>query len=512
VPKVSADLDPMELSESPITGAHEARELPARAKFVIVGSGFAGICMAIKLKQSGRTDFVILEKAHDVGGTWRENTYPGAGCDIQSHLYSFSFELNPKWSRMFARQPEILDYLRHCVRKYGLEEHLYFGAEVSGGEYDDDRQEWRVQLADGREIRADFAVLGLGPLHRPTLPDVPGIEDFEGPSWHSAEWNHDFDLRGKRVAVIGTGASAIQFVPQIAKQVSRLHLFQRTPAWIIPKRDRHIGALTKLLYRSVPGFQRAHRNLIYWMLETRVIGFAINPKLLKAAQGIADVHRKRQVADPELRRKLTPEYALGCKRVLVSNNFYPVFGQEHVELVDDAVAEVRARSVVAADGTEREVDAIIYGTGFHVTDSFDKLHLVGPAGRKLSEEWSEGLSAYYGMTVAGFPNVFFLVGPNSGLGHNSIIFMIEAQVGYLMRCLDLMDRKGAKRIEPKKSAQDRFNAGIQDQLVRQVWSVGGCQSWYLDAHGRNTTIWPGFTWRYWTRTRRPDESAFVFDH
>jgi cation diffusion facilitator CzcD-associated flavoprotein CzcO len=509
--KVSADLDPMDLSEEPITGAHDARELPERAEFVIVGSGFAGLCMAIKLKESGRDDFVILEKAGDVGGTWRENTYPGAGCDIQSHLYSFSFELNPKWSRMFARQPEILDYLRHCVRKYGLEKHLYFGAEITGGEYDDDRQEWRVQLADGREIRSDFAVLGLGPLHRPILPDVPGIETFEGPSWHSAEWNHDVDLTGKRVAVIGTGASAIQFVPQIAKQVDKLHLFQRTPAWIMPKRDRHISGLTKALYRRVPGFQRAHRNLIYWILETRVIGFAINPKMLKAAQGIADSHRRRQVPDPALREKLTPDYTMGCKRVLVSNNFYPALMRDNVELVSDAVAEVRAHSVVAADGIEREVDAIVYGTGFHVTDSFDKLQLVGPKGRKLSEEWSDGLSAYYGMTVAGFPNVFLLVGPNTGLGHNSIIFMIEAQVNYIMQCLDMMDRRGAKRISPKKDVQDRFNAGIQADLVKQVWSVGGCKSWYLDAQGRNTTIWPGFTWRYWTRTRRPDSRAFVFE-
>jgi cation diffusion facilitator CzcD-associated flavoprotein CzcO len=511
MPKVPAELDPMDLSEAPIDGAHEARELPERAGVVIVGSGFSGLCMAIKLKEAGRHDFVILEKAHDVGGTWRENTYPGAGCDIQSHLYSFSFEMNPKWSRMFARQPEILDYLRHCVRKYMLEEHLYFGVEVSGGAYDDESDEWRVQLADGREIRSDVAVLGLGPLHRPVLPDVPGIESFEGPSWHSAEWNHDYDLTGKRVAVIGTGASSIQFVPKIAEMAARIHLFQRTPAWIMPKRDRHISGLTKALYRAVPGLQRAHRNLIYWILETRVIGFAVNPKLLKAAQGIADAHRKRQVPDPELRRRLTPDYTMGCKRVLISSDFYPTLSKEHVELVDGAVAEVRPRSVVTADGAVREVDAIIYGTGFHVTDSFDNLDLVGPGGRKLREEWADGLSAYYGMTVHGFPNVFLLVGPNSGLGHNSIIFMIEAQVNYIMECLRLLDRQGAKRMQPTRRAQDRFNAGIQRDLVKQVWSVGGCKSWYLDARGRNTTIWPGFTWRYWQRTRKPDPDAFVFE-
>ena len=514
--RVAEETDPMDLSEAPITGGHPAREVPARAKYVIVGSGFAGLCMAIKLKQAGRDDFVILEKGDDVGGTWRENNYPGAACDIQSHLYSFSFELNPKWSRMFARQPEILDYLRHCVREYRLEEHLYFGVRFDGGEWDEAAKEWRVKLGApesesgaGTEIRASYVALGMGPLHRPLLPDVPGVGDFEGPAWHSAEWRHDVDLTGKRVAVIGTGASAIQFLPRVARQAASVVLFQRTPAWIMPKRDRHISGVTKALYRGVPGFQRAHRTLIYLTAESRAMGF-VNPKLMKAAEGIANVHRKRQLRDPELARRLKPDYTMGCKRVLISNDFYPALARDHVALVDQGVREIRRNAVVAADGTEHEVDAIIYGTGFHVTDAFDTIDMRGPAGRSLKQDWAGGMAAYYGMTVAGFPNMFILVGPNTGLGHNSIVFMIEAQTEYLMKLLALADENGAATVAPTPQAQNRFNAGVQRALATQVWSAGGCQSWYLDEHGRNTTIWPGFTWRYWLRTRKPNAGAYEF--
>jgi cation diffusion facilitator CzcD-associated flavoprotein CzcO len=522
--RVAEETDPMDLSEAPITGGHPARELPARARYVIVGSGFAGLCMAIKLKQAGRDDFVILEKGDDVGGTWRENTYPGAACDIQSHLYSFSFELNPKWSRMFARQPEILDYLRHCVREYGLEDHLYFGVRFDGGEWDYAVREWRIKVGGsgvgsgmgsgarsgaGGEIRAGFVVLGMGPLHRPLLPDVPGIEEFTGPSWHSAEWRHDVDLTGKRVAVIGTGASAIQFLPRVARQAASVVLFQRTPAWILPKRDRHISGVTKALYRNVPGFQRAHRTLIYLTAESRAMGF-VNPKFMKLAEGVANAHRKRQIPDADLARRLKPDYTMGCKRVLVSNDYYPALARDHVTLVDQGVREIRENSVVAADGTAHEVDVIIYGTGFHVTDAFDTIDMRGPAGRSLRQDWAEGLSAYYGMTVTGFPNMFILVGPNSGLGHNSIVFMIEAQVEYLTKLLALTDSRGAATVAPTPEAQRRFNAGIQRALATQVWSAGGCQSWYLDEHGKNTTIWPGFTWRYWLRTRRPDAGAYHF--
>ncbi|GAA2041812.1 NAD(P)/FAD-dependent oxidoreductase [Catenulispora yoronensis] len=530
--RVPEDRDPMDLSEAPITGGHPARELPANTRFVIVGSGFAGLCMAIKLKQAGHHDFVILEKGDDVGGTWRENTYPGAACDIQSHLYSFSFELNPKWSRMFARQPEILDYLRHCVREYELEDHLYFGVRFDSGTWDDAARRWRVKLGGAgvgggtgtgtgtgngtgtgtgtTELTADFVVLGMGPLHRPLLPNVPGIADFQGPSWHSAEWRHDVDLTGKRVAVIGTGASAIQFVPRVAEQAAQVVLFQRTPAWIMPKRDRHISGPTKALYRNLPGFQRAHRTLIYWTAESRAMGF-VNPKFMKVAEGVANAHRKRQVRDPDLARRLKPDYTMGCKRVLISNDFYPALGRDHVTLVDQGVKEIRGNSVVAADGTEHEVDVIIYGTGFHVTDAFDAIDMVGPAGRSLKQDWSGGLAAYYGMTVAGFPNMFILVGPNTGLGHNSIVFMIEAQTAYLMKLLALARERGAATVAPTERAQRRFNEGIHRALATQVWSAGGCQSWYLDENGRNTTIWPGFTWRYWSRTRKPDQSAYCFE-
>ncbi|MBW8487602.1 flavin-containing monooxygenase [Actinomadura parmotrematis] len=479
---------------------------------VIVGTGFSGLCMAIGLKRSGVHDFVILEKAGEVGGTWRENTYPGCACDIMSLLYSFSFEPKSDWSRMFPEQHELLDYIKGVVDKYDLAQHIRFRTEVTGAEYDDASDTWRVTVqgegaAPGEVVRGQALMAGMGPLHQPNVPDLPGLASFEGETFHSAEWNHDYDLAGKHVAVIGTGASAIQFVPRIAREVGALTLFQRTPPWILPKPDRPVLGVERALFKRVPGVQRGYRSAIYLVQESFVLGFE-NPRLLKLASGLAQWHLKRQVPDAELRAKLTPRYTMGCKRTLVSSDYYPALTRDNVQVTTAGVAEVRPRSIVAGDGTEHPVDAIIFGTGFHVTDAFEHARIVGRNGLRIQDAWKDGIEAHLGVTVAGFPNLFLLLGPNSGLGHNSMIFMIEAQVRYVLRCLELLRAGGGSRIAVRAGAQDRFNRWVRRRSEGAVWVSGGCTSWYLDGNGVNRAAWPASTVNYWLRTRRLDPADF----
>lgn len=467
---------------------------------VIVGTGFSGLGMAIQLRKEGREDFVILEKADDVGGTWRDNTYPGCACDIPSHMYSFSFEQNPGWSRAYSPQPEIWRYLREVAEKYDLHRFVRFGQEMTGARWDADENRWYVTSKSGDEFVAPALVSGVGALHLPQIPRLPGIERFKGRAFHSARWEHDYDLAGKRVAVVGTGASAIQFVPRIAKDVAELTLFQRTPPWVMPKPDREMPPRLRAAFRSVPVLQRVFRNALYWMLEARAIGFNGHPAVMKIGQRIAKRNLTKSIADPVLRRKLTPDYTMGCKRVLVSNDYYPALARDNVDVVTAGITEVREHSIVDGAGVEHEVDAIIYGTGFHVTDAFDGLEIIGRDGRNLGKEWAaEGMRTYQGITVSGFPNLFFLLGPNTGLGHNSVVFMIEAQISYVAQALRLAR---GKALEPRPEAQERFNVEIQRKLANGIWTQGGCRSWYLDAKGVNRTIWPGFTWRYWLETRK----------
>jgi cation diffusion facilitator CzcD-associated flavoprotein CzcO len=477
---------------------------------VIVGTGFAGLGMAIALRKAGVTSFVILEKADRVGGTWRENTYPGCACDIRSHLYSFSFEPKADWTREFAPQPEILAYLEHCVDKYDLARHIRFGQEVTGAEYDEARAAWDVTTAGGDLVTGKALVIGQGPLHVPNIPDLPGLERFEGRAFHSARWDHGYDLTGQRVAVIGTGASAIQFVPQIAAKTAHLTVFQRTAPWIMPRPDR---AFTD---RQIQRFRRSrlarltHRNLIYWLQESFVLGFE-HPNLIRAAERIGRAHIARQVDDPALRPKLTPHYTLGCKRALVSSDYYPSFNRPDVDLETSRIAEIREHSIRTSGGREIEVDAIIFGTGFHVTDAMAKAHIVGRNGLKITDAWRDGVEAHLGTTVAGFPNLFLLVGPNTGLGHNSIIFMIESQVRYIMGCLRLVARHGAASIEVKPGVQDRFNHWVQEKSRGSVWLKGGCASWYLDSEGVNRSLWPASTINYWLRMRRVRPADFTLE-
>ena len=475
-----------------------------RVSVIIVGTGFSGLGTAIKLKQAGIHDFVVLEKEDEIGGTWRDNTYPGCACDVPSLMYSFSFEQNPNWSRLFAEQDEIQEYLRHCARKYDVRKHIRFGVEFTGAEWDETERTWHVPAGDGTEYVGKALVSGLGALHLPSYPELNGLERFQGEVFHSANWNHDYDLEGKRVAVVGTGASAIQFVPQIAKKVSRLHLFQRTPPGIQSKPDREIPERVKRWFRRVPGLQRLARAAVYWTLELRSIAVIHSPRLVKLSERLAKRYIRKEIKDPELAKAVTPDYAMGCKRILLSSDYYPALNRGNVDVRTDGVSEVREHSVVDGAGHEHEVDAVIFGTGFHVVDAFDHLSIVGREGRKLQDAWRDGMEAHLGMTVSGFPNLFFLLGPNTGLGHNSVVFMIESQINYVISCLRPLLRGELSQLDVRQSAQDAFNEEIQGELSGAVWSAGGCRSWYVDENGVNRALWPGFSWQYWRRTRKVD--------
>jgi cation diffusion facilitator CzcD-associated flavoprotein CzcO len=476
---------------------------------VIVGAGFAGLGMAMTLKRAGRDDFVILEKAAELGGTWWENTYPGCGCDIASHLYSFSFAPKTDWSRAYAEQPEILGYLKQTAERFDVVRHIRFNTELVDARFDEPTDRWVVTAADGSTYIGQALVLGVGALNQPTYPDLPGLPSFTGPTFHSARWNHDVDLTGKRVAVIGTGASAIQLVPRIAPQVAQLHVVQRTAPWLLPRPDHPFGPRAKRVFATVPPARWAYRSALYWRNEIAAAGFTMNPKLMRAVAAMSRRHLRKQVADPALRAKLTPSYTIGCKRILIASDYYPALTRPNVELVTEPITEVGPQWIVTDDGTKRGIDVIIFGTGFRVVDKLAQLPVTGLGGVTLAQAWRGGVEAYLGMTVAGFPNLFILLGPNTVLGHNSVVFMIEAQLRYVMRCLDRL--RGARRISVDPAAQRRFNARLQRRMRHTVWLAGGCRSWYLDAAGVNRALWSGSSVGYWLRTRRPRRAHYILE-
>ena len=473
----------------------------------IVGSGFAGLGAAHRLKQAGIEEFAILERAEDVGGTWWANTYPGCQCDVASHLYSFSFAPNPDWTRTYSMQPEIQAYLRRTAEQLGLVPYIRFGHEVRHATWDEEAKLWRLETPAG-PLTARVVVGGQGGLSEPRVPDIPGRESFEGPSFHSAAWDHTVDLAGKRVAVLGTGASAIQIVPSIQPEVGQLKVFQRTPPWVIPHTDRPTTRIERALYRRFPALQRMVRRNIYLMREWLIFPMAKKPGLLKPLERRALAHMRRAVKDPELREKLTPRYRIGCKRILPSNKWYPALAEPNVDVVTEGIAEVRPNGIVASDGTLHEVDVIVYATGFHVTDIPFAKRVTGRAGRTLHEVWNGSPQAYKGTVVPGFPNMFFLLGPNTGLGHNSIVYMIEAQIRYLVDALETMGEHDLHAVEVKQEAFAVWNDAIQRRMPPTVWNSGGCASWYIDANGRNTTIWPDWTWRFRRLTREFDLAAY----
>jgi cation diffusion facilitator CzcD-associated flavoprotein CzcO len=503
---------------------------------LIVGTGFAGMGMAIQLEKAGFHDFTVIEKGADVGGTWLVNDYPGCACDVPSHMYSFSFEPNPEWSREFASQPEILAYLRRCADKYGLRPHIQFNTQVVGAVYDAAACLWNVHLARTedvarvmadhglkpgdplpslsalpatRTVRARVVVSAMGGLSTPAIPKLKNLDRFQGRTCHSQQWDHGYDLRGKRVAVVGTGASAIQFVPKIQPTVAHLDIYQRTPPWVLPKADRAIPSPLRRLYRALPIARQARRLSIYTMLEGRAVALALEPRLVRVAEAYARLTLRRQVPDPVLRKKLTPAYALGCKRVLLTNDWFPAVTQPNVDVVTTGIAEVRERSIVDSEGVERPVDAIVFGTGFRVSDPIPRGGVVGRDGVDLAESWGSVPEAYKGTSVAGFPNLFLLVGPNVGLGHNSLVYMIESQIRYVVDAMRAMRRERLVEVEVERSAQDRFNVALQRRSARTVWTRGGCNSYYLDPKtGRNIAVWPGFTFHFRWVTRAFDATAY----
>ena len=493
----------------PTTSPHESSKGEAHVRHVrvaILGTGFSGLGIAIRLKQRGYDDFVLIEQAADVGGTWRDNTYPGCACDVPSNLYSFSFALNPHWSRVFPPQREILDYLRRCAGRYGILPHIRWNSELLDASWNEDHQCWHISTTQG-QLTADMLILGNGPLSEPSLPPIPGIERFEGTMFHSACWNHDYDLTGKRVAVIGTGASAVQFVPQIQPLVGHLSLFLRTPPWILPRQDRPVPDWKKMMFRILPITQRLMRTRIYLRLELVALALVYWPAMLESFERLSKRHLARQVSDAALREKLTPRYSMGCKRILLSDDFYPALTQPNVEVITDRIREVRANSIVTGDGREREVDTIICGTGFHVTNAQLPQHVYGRGGQSLADRWHAGLSAYLGTTVSGFPNLFLLIGPHTGLGHNSMVYMIESQINYILDCLRTMDRRNLRAVEVRPDVQEAFDMEMQRRMRGTVWT-SGCTSWYLDANGRNTTLWPGFTFEFRRKTRHFDPQHY----
>jgi cation diffusion facilitator CzcD-associated flavoprotein CzcO len=477
-------------------------ELPAEVDVAIVGAGFSGLGMAIRLLQEGREDFIVLERGEEVGGTWWFNTYPGCACDVPSHLYSFSFAPNPDWTQTYSPQSEIRDYLGRCADDFGVRPKIRLRCELTGAAWDREAGRWRLVTSDG-ELLARVLVSAAGPLVEPRVPELAGLQSFGGAAFHSARWDHGYDLAGKRVAAVGTGASAIQFVPAIRPLVDRIHVFQRTPPWVVPHSNRPITRLERRLYRRLPAAQVLARGFTYLVREPLVLGFVKRPRLMRVVERVARRHIRRQVPDPELRTRLTPSYTIGCKRILPSNDWYPALGESNVELVTEPIVEVRPRSIVAADGTEREVDAIIFGTGFHVTDIPIATLIRGAAGRTLADAWEGSPRAYRGTTVAGFPNLFFLLGPNTGLGHNSMVYMIESQLEYLLDALRAMERAGAAAVDVRPEAEADYNRALDRRMKGTVWT-SGCASWYIDATGRNSTLWPDWTWRYRRRTARFD--------
>lgn len=482
----------------------ESRE---HAKVIIVGGGFSGIGMATRLKEVGVEDLIVLERASDVGGTWQANTYPGCTCDVPSHLYSFSFAPNPDWSSTYSPQPEIREYLRRCADRFGVRPHLRLNVEVELATWLEDDRLWELRTSAGT-FTANVVVSAMGPLTEPKMPDVPGLSAFEGKVMHSARWDHDYDLTGRRVASIGTGASAIQYVPEICDDVDRLHVFQRTAPWIMPHGKRQISDVERAIYRRVPLAQKLVRGAVYVGRELLVIGFAKRPGIMGVLERLARSHRNKQIADPQLRRDVTPDYDLGCKRMMPSNHWYRALQRPNVELVPSGLREVRARSVIDAHGVEREVDAIVLGTGFHVTDIPVAHHVRGRDGVLLSDVWRGSPRAYLGTSMPGFPNFFMLLGPNTGLGHSSMVYMIESQVEHVRTAIGAMHAANAATIEVRREAHDAFNRDVDAQMRGTVWDVGGCSSFYLDATGRNATLWPDWTWRFRRHATRFEAAAY----
>lgn len=479
---------------------------------LIIGAGFSGIGLGIRLKQQGYSNFLIAEAASGVGGTWWANRYPGCACDVQSHLYSLSFAPNPNWTRQFAPRSEIQSYLDDCITRFDLSEHLRLDTRIDRAKWQEEDARWHVWDQHGNRYRARLLISAIGGLSRPMIPDIPGLSKFKGHCFHSQQWPDNLDLANKRVAVIGGGASAIQFVPKIASQVEQLDFYQRTPQWILPKPDRPIRPWKRRLYRRLTPLRLLRRLGHYLLLESRLPAFNLSPGW---SSRLTFLHRRKalgllrkQIDNPALRQKLTPGYAMGCKRVLMSNDFYPALNRANVNVLAGTINEIRADGIVGADNVPRPADILILATGFQATRPLPGGMIFGREGKDLADVWAIGPSAYKGSAVAGFPNFFTLLGPNTALGHNSVLLMIEAQINYVLGALQSLEN-GRESLEVKRDLQLAWNQRLDQTLDRSVWSRGGCGSWYLHpVSGRNTTLWPDYTRRFAKLTAEFDQDAY----
>ena len=481
---------------------------------LIVGGGFSGMATAVALQKEGINDFHIIDRGHDFGGTWRDNSYPGAACDVPSHLYSLSFAQDFDWSRSFGTQPEIYEYQREVARNHGLYSSAHFKTEMVDARWDDDAARWVVVTEDiDSGARTTWAakelVLGVGALCEPRMPDIQGIETFAGEVFHSSRWNHEVDLRDKRVAIIGTGASAIQIIPKIAPIVGRLDVYQRTAPYVIPRLDRNYTSIERTALRKIPGLRRVVRAQDWFFRELQIPGLTRDSRLMAPIKFLSQGMLRMQVKDPELREKLTPKFTIGCKRMLISNTYFPAIARDNVELVTSPIDRVGPHSITTVDGTERTIDVLIICTGFHVTDSpaFDLVH--DGSGQSLATKWQrEGMSAYKGATVPGFPNMTMIMGPATGLGHSSMIYMIESQVKYFVEMLKAKKRAGVNVAEVREQAFNKWNDWVRERVKTTVW-ITGCGSWYRDAHGNAPAVWPSWTWLFRAKTRKFDDGAYV---
>jgi cation diffusion facilitator CzcD-associated flavoprotein CzcO len=475
---------------------------PRDVRVAIIGSGFGGLGAAIRLREAGIEDFVVLERAHELGGTWRDNTYPGCACDVPSHLYSFSFALNPNWSRFFAPQREILDYLRRTARERGITDQIVFGAEVRSGRWDDDQQRWLLDTSAGA-FRARAVIAAAGPLSEPSIPDIPGLASFGGKVFHSAQWDHEHNLSGERVAVIGTGASAVQFIPYLQREAAQLDVYQRTPGWIMPRGDHAIPAVERGLLRRVPYLQRGLRGLIYYVLELLVIGLTIDQRMLSLLEAVARTNLRRSVRDRDLRAKLTPRYRIGCKRIIFSDDYLPALTKPNVELITNGIESIDEHGIRGVDGRHRPVDTIILGTGFKVYDSPIWQRMTGRGDTTIADAFANGgPQAYVGTVVSGFPNLFLVIGPNTGLGNNSMINIIEGQLVFVLDALRALDGPDVAALDVRREVQDGYNVRLQQRMQGTVWTAGGCNSWYLGPDGSNRILWPSFSDAFKRRLRR----------
>lgn len=491
--------------------SEQVKEVETIYDVVVIGTGFSGLGMAAQLKRGGKDSMIILERADDVGGTWRDNTYPGAACDQPSHLYSFSFHLNPDWPSVFSAQPAIHAYLRDVAKKESLLSHIKFKQDVKDARWDAAKKLWVITTGD-RVYYGRVLISAAGLLSEPKLPEIKGLEDFAGDSFHSARWNSSISLADKRVAVIGTGASAVQIVPEVAKIAANLTVFQRTASWVVPRPDRDFTESEKGMFRKMPEKMQELRTSIFWENEERYAQRAAVPSLLEKARTIALKHLEDQVPDLELRKKLTPDYEIGCKRILKSSDFYPALGRSNVELVTERISHIESDAIVTTDGVRHHIDALVLSTGFEATRLPISERIFGYKGRSLSERWERGAEAFATTSVSGFPNFFVLGGPNTGIGHNSQVYMFEAQIQHVLRALAHMEATGSDVIEVRQQAEDRFRAKLDERASSTVWITGGCTAWYVDPRsGRLTTLWPDYSHTFEDEVAPFDADDYEFE-